>query len=77
LVAEDQDAVCEFNEFVDLAGEDHDAHAFGTESVQNCVDLPLGPDVDPSGGVVKQQDLGVRGKPAGQQHLLLVTAGQG
>ena len=77
LVAEDQDAVREVHELVDLAGEDHDAHAFGAEPVQDCVDLPLGPDVNPSGGVIEQQDLGVGGKPAGQQHLLLVAAGQG
>ena len=45
--------------------------------VDDVVELALGADVDALGGFVEHDHLGFGQQPAGEQHLLLVAAGQG
>ena len=45
--------------------------------VDDVVELALGADVDALGGLVEHDHLGFGQQPAGQQHLLLIAAGQG
>ena len=47
------------------------------EGQDESLDLRLGPDVDAARRLVEDEDLGVRGQPAGQDDLLLVAAAQG
>src|SRR5438128_890869 len=44
--------------------------------VHDVVDLDLGPDVDPPGGLVEDQDLGLGQQPLREHHFLLVSAGE-
>ena len=76
LVAEDEHAVDEFDEFIDLAREHHDAHAVGAEPLERRVDLALRHDVDAPRGIVQQEHLRIGREPACEDHLLLAATGE-
>src|SRR5690349_5387976 len=59
-----------------VRGDDDDGEPFGRQVADDGVDLALGAHVDALCRLVEEQHLGVRGEPPGQQHLLLVAAGQ-
>ena len=75
-LAHDEHAVGEAEHLGQVGGHDDHAEPFGGEVADHLVDLRLGADVDALGGLVEEQDLGLRGQPAGEQHLLLVAARQ-
>ena len=59
-----------------LRGDHDDRLALLGEVVEEPVDLALGPHVDAPRGLVEDEDVGVGGQPLGDDHLLLVAAGQ-
>ena len=75
-VAEQEYFVAESRQLVDLRRGQHHGEALPRDAVDELVYLLLGTYVDAAGGVVQYQQLGVGSQPFGQQHLLLVAAGQ-
>ena len=75
-VLHDQDAVAHTDELHDLLGDDEDRLVLVAHLGQQLVDVGLDADVDTTGRGVEQQDVGLLAQPAGQNDLLLVTAGQ-
>ena len=75
-VAEDQHPVHQLEVLVDLGRQHDDGQPGGGQLAQQRVDVALGADVDAAGGVVEQQHRRVAGERAGDDHLLLVAAGQ-
>src|SRR3954454_22327668 len=73
-LAEDEDTVHQLDVLVDLGREHHDRDALAGEVAEQRVEIALGADVDAPRRVVEQQDLRVRGQPAGHHDLLLVAA---
>ena len=59
-----------------LGGDEHHRHALVGQGGDESLDLGLGADVDAAGGLVEDQQLRRGEQPAGEQHLLLVAAGQ-
>ena len=57
-------------------GAANHGEALPCDAVDELIYLLLGTYVDAAGGVVQYQQLGVGSQPFGQQHLLLVAAGQ-
>src|SRR5699024_5634249 len=53
-----------------------DRLAAGSELVEQLIDLLLGPDVDPSGRLIEDQDIAVLQEPATDPDLLLIDARQ-
>ena len=76
VVLEDDDPLAEPDDLLELGGDEDDGHpAFG-ELGDGLLDLGLGADVDAAGRLVEDEQVGVRGEPAAEQHLLLVAAGE-
>ena len=76
-VPDDEDAVGEPEDLLDLAGHDDDGDAVVGEPTDEGVDLGAGADVDAAGGLVEQQDAAAAQQPPGEHDLLLVAAGEG
>ena len=72
--AEDEDPVGDGQELGQLAGGHDDGHPVLDEAADQGVDLGLGADVDASGRLVEEEELGVDQEPAGDDALLLVAA---
>jgi hypothetical protein len=73
---EHQDAVHQVDQLVDFTGQHDDGRAGVGQSAEHVVQLVLGLQVDPAGGVIEEDHAGFRGQPAGDDHLLLVPAAQ-
>src|SRR2546421_3743918 len=74
--AHDDHAVGEAEDLGQVRGDDDHGEPFGGEVADDGIDLALRADVDALGRLVEEQHLGLGGEPPGQQHLLLVAAGQ-
>ena len=74
--AHHDDAVGQPQHLVELGGDEQHRDAVVGEGGDEALDLRLGADVDAAGGLVEEQQLGRRQQPAGEQHLLLVAAGE-
>ena len=70
------DAVGEAQQLGQFGGDDDDALALVGQLLDDAVDLVLGADVDAAGGFVQDQQVRVGEHPLGQDHLLLVAAGE-
>ena len=75
-VAQHQHPVGALDDLLQLGGDEQDAEPLRGQLVDQRLDLGLGADVDAAGGLVEQQHLRVQAEHPGQQHLLLVAAGQ-
>src|SRR5829696_3756331 len=75
-VLEHHHRVRALDHLLELRGDEQDAKAFAGQVVDQALDLGLGPDVDPPGWLVEDQHLGVEAEDPGQEHLLLVAAGE-
>src|SRR5699024_8375359 len=60
--------------FWQVGGDHDDRLAAGSELVEQLIDLLLGPDVDPSGRLIEDQDIAVLQEPATDHDLLLIAA---
>src|SRR5215207_5666411 len=70
---EDQDAVADADGLLDLRGGEEQGQPLPGQLVAQEIDLGFRADVDTSGGVVEDQDLGTGRQPFGDHHLLLVA----
>ena len=61
---------------LEVAGDEHDGAPLVRDVADEAVDLLLRPDVDAPGGFVEEEDVGVGGEPFGDDHLLLIAAGE-
>ena len=68
-----QDTVAHPEEFRQFGRDHDDGLAPGRQLVYQLVDFILGADVDPAGGFVKDNHLGIRLEPFGEHDLLLVS----
>src|SRR2546430_677473 len=75
-LAHDDHAVGETENFGQVRRHHDHREPVGREVADDRVDLALRADVDALGRLVEQQHLGLGGEPPGEQHLLLVAAGQ-
>ena len=66
----------EVQEFLDLAGQEHDGIALGGKITQIAIQVELGADIDAARRIVQHQHSRFFGKRAGNQHFLLVAARQ-
>ena len=69
------DPVAAADDLLDLRG-DEERPPRRPARVASCFDLGLGADVDAARRLVEDEQLAVHAQPAGQQHLLLVAAGE-
>ena len=76
-LANDEDAVDQAEDFLDLARHDDHRQASVGQRADQGVDLAARADVDAAGRLVEQQHPAVAQQPPGQHHLLLVAAGEG
>src|SRR4051794_18514285 len=74
---EGDDAVGDSQELLELVGDQDDGHAPAGERADDLVDLRFGTHVHALGGVVEDEDVGLRGQPLAEDNLLLVAAGEG
>ena len=74
--AHDEDAVAEREHFRQLGTDEQNGAALRREAHDNLADLRLGADIDALGRLVENQQLGVAGKPARDDDLLLIAARQ-
>ena len=72
----DQDAVAHAEDLRQLGRDHQDRDAVRGELVHQGVDFRLRADVDPARRLVHDQDLRVQRQPLGDDHLLLVAAGE-
>jgi hypothetical protein len=75
-LTQDEDSITEGDEFGEFTGGDDDSQTGATEFVDDAVEFRLGSDIDAAGGVIEQQDAWLRSQPAGDDALLLVSAGK-
>src|SRR6218665_3416560 len=75
-VAHHHDAVAHADEFLVIAGNQHDRLALGGQGVDQGVNLGLGAHVDAPRRLVEDEDLALGMEPLCQHHLLLVAPGQ-
>ncbi len=75
-VAHHGDLVAEAEHLLQLGGDEQHRHAAVGQLHDQLLDLGLGADVDAAGGLVEDQQARLGDQPAGQQHLLLVAAGE-
>src|SRR5918994_560718 len=75
-VLEHHHRVRALDHLLEFRGDEQDAKALAGQVVDQALDLGLGPDVDPPGRLVEDQHLGVEAEYPGQEHLLLVAAGE-
>ena len=68
MLAKDEHAIHELDVLVDLAGEHDDGHAGADQVGEERVEIALGTQIDPAGGVVEQQHARV-----GRQHREMMT----
>src|SRR5579859_2114056 len=73
---QDQHPVAQPDKFLVVGGDDDHGGAVGGGLIDELVDVRLGADVHALGGLVEDEYLGLHPQPAGQHHLLLVSAGQ-
>src|SRR5579859_6882935 len=73
---QDQHPMAEPDKFLVVGGDDNHGGAVGGGLVDELVDVRLSADVHALGGLVEDEHLGLHPQPAGQHHLLLVSAGQ-
>ncbi len=73
---QDQDAVADRDDHLDLGADDYHADAAARQFRDDRLDLCLGAHVDAPGGIIQQDDLRLGGEPARDQDFLLVAAGQ-
>ena len=59
-----------------LGGDEDNAHALRSQVKHDLLNFSLGTDIDTTGRLVQNQQLGVRGQPTANEHLLLVAAGE-
>ena len=75
-VAQHEDAVGALDHLLELGGDHQHAEPLIGELADQRLDLGLGADVDAARRLVEDQELRVHAQPAGEQHLLLIAAGQ-
>src|SRR3954447_24983164 len=75
-LAHDEHAVGQPEHLGQIGRHDHHAEPLGRQVADDLVDLGLRPDVDALRGLVEHEHLRLRRQPAGEEHLLLVAAGQ-
>lgn len=75
-VAQDDDAVGVGDEFVELGRDDEQRFALGAQVLDQADDLRMGADIDATRRLVENEKVRFRGQSAGEDHLLLVAAGQ-
>ena len=68
--------VADVHDLGQLRGEDQDGLALLGQLADDAVDLALGAHVDAAGRLVQHQQVGVREQALGEDHLLLVAAGE-
>ena len=74
---EDDDPVAQCRQLIGV-GRGHEDSGPALGGLQNLtVQGRLGPDVDPLGGLVGENDLGAHPQPLGEDQLLLVAAAEG
>ena len=74
--AQNQNAACETDDFRQVAREQNDGMSFFRILQDRVMDDLFGADVDAARRFVEYHDVGVRRQPLGEQHLLLIAAGQ-
>jgi hypothetical protein len=72
----DEDAVGEAQDFLQLAGYEHDGGAAGSQASDQLVDFGLGADVNATRGFVHQEDGSAGEEPSGEDDFLLVAAAE-
>ena len=75
-VAQDEDAARRLDHLLELRGDHQHAEPLAGQLPDQAQDLGLGAHIDAAGRLVEDQELGVHAEPAGEQHLLLVAAGE-
>ena len=74
--AHDRDAVAHAENLGQLRRDHDDGEAALGEIDDELVDFGFRADVDALGGLVEDENFGLRGEPAGQRDLLLIAAGE-
>ena len=74
--AKDQDAIGHRHHLLGIVADQDDGDPLGRQMRDDAVDLRLGADVDAARRLVEDEDARRRDQPFGQQHLLLVAAGE-
>jgi hypothetical protein len=70
----DDDPVSQTHNFGQIGRNKQDCDPRTCQFAKNAVDLELGDDIHPARGFFDNQDIGSRGEPLRQQHLLLIAA---
>ena len=61
---------------VQVVGREHDRQAVGVEVAEQVQDLVAGPHVDARRGLVEEQEVGPAEQRPGEEHALLLAAGE-
>lgn len=72
--AQNQDPVTDGNQFGKFAGSQDDCQAVVTQCVNQSIDLGLGADIDPSRGIIEQQQFRPGSQRARDNTLLLIPS---
>lgn len=75
-VAQHADTVGIRRQLIEFGRDDQQRHPVGTQLLDQADHLGMRADIDPAGGFVQDQDIGVHQQPARQDHLLLVAPRQ-
>src|SRR5436190_16946649 len=75
-LVDDHDAIAHAENLRHLRRDHHDGDPLAGELAYEAMDLRLGADVDAARRLVEDEDLRLSEQPAGDQHLLLIAAGE-
>ncbi len=75
-LGKDQDAIGNGDELGEVRRNHDQTDPLSRQAGDKLMDLNFRADVDAGSGVLEEQNLRVGGQPFGQQHLLLVAAGE-
>ncbi|MET7434515.1 MULTISPECIES: hypothetical protein [Streptomyces] len=75
-MAQDEEAVAECIQLLQIVRDDEDGCAGVCAFAQRSVDLSLGADIHAGGGLVDDEDVEVRGEGFAEDDLLLVAAAE-
>ncbi len=75
-VPQHHDAVAGAQYFLHLGGNEHARFAFLSQFEHQFLNFSFGAHINPSGGLIQDEQLGIRGQPTSQDNFLLVTAAQ-
>jgi hypothetical protein len=67
-------AIGEFDEFLELGGHEYYRATGGSEIPQQSVEVLFRPNIYPAGRVIEQHNTWLRRQPAGYQNFLLIAA---